>query len=125
MKIQGKILSIKDGIVEILPERIAFKLGEIVTIHKGSKRTLDQNSLYWKYLDWIINDAGLKDQGHFSAEGFHEDLKAYFKSEGTAVYSKMEFGEWIEKVDIFVQEFFKINTAPFWILYEEVFKKEW
>ena len=55
--------------------------GEIVTLKWGSTRSIPQNSLYWKYLTWLIEDAGLKDQGHFSAEALHIDLKTHLLSE--------------------------------------------
>lgn len=104
------------------------KRGETVTVKWGATRTRSQNALYWAFLDWIINDGGLKNEGHFSAEALHLDLKAHFLSEKifthgefraieeatTTTLGRQEFGEYMDKVDEFMKDFFKIDTAPFW-----------
>lgn len=109
------------------------RAGEVVNVQWGSVRTPSQNNLYWRYLTWIINEGGLKDQGHFCADALHLDLKTHFLSEKkmdkgqfksleeptTTSMGKTEFGEYVEKIDHFMIEFFKINTAPFWEEYGE------
>lgn len=106
------------------------KPGQIITVKWGSTRTLPQNALYWVYLNWLIDHAGLKDHGHFFADELHGNLKkhllAHAKGETeeevtTTDLNKMEFSEYFEKVDKFVQEFFGIDTAPFWEEHKENF----
>lgn len=113
-------------------ERIP-KISEIVTVKWGSTRTLHQNALYWKYLSWLITHGGLRDHGHFDPQALHENLKAHFLSEKimkkgqfvpiedatTTDMGKAEFGEFFDKCDLFIQEFFGISTKAFWDEYAQ------
>jgi len=134
-KVQGKVLKIKTGSELLAVIRFNRKIppvGTIITVKWGSTRTISQNSLYWLFLTWLINEAGLKDQGHFSPEALHLDLKAYILSEKifdrgkfkeieeatTTDLTKTEFGEYMQRVDEVVQDIFNIDTRAFWEQYE-------
>lgn len=136
-KIKGRVqqVGIKDGkrvaVIE-LNEKMPSK-GEIVTVKWGSTRTVSQNALYWKYLTWMIVHGGLRDHGHFDPQALHDNLKAHFLAEKimekgefkaveeptTTLLGKAEFGEYFDKVDQFMREFFNSDPQPFWDEYSE------
>lgn len=140
-KVQARVKSHKfeDGklLVTLQFNEKVPRISEIVMVTWGSKRTASQNNLYWCFLDWCIRHGGLRDQGHFSPEALHLDLKAYFLSEKilskgefkvlseatTTTLGKAEFGEYVEKVNQFMIDFFHLDTAEFWTNYEE--NKSW
>jgi len=102
-------------------------VGEVVTVKWGALRTHSQNALYWAFLDWCIEHGGLKDHGHFDPEALHLDLKAHFLAEKvmekgqfkaveeptTTLLGKAEFGEYLDKVNQFMKDFFGIDTQGF------------
>lgn len=111
------------------------KDGELFTAKWGSVRTLSQNSLYWLFLNWLIEFGGLKDLGHFDPAALHLDLKAHFLAQKalsradfkaiedatTTDLTRTEFGEYMDKVDEFVKSFFEIDTSGFWEEYQKNF----
>ena len=141
-KVQAKILvrKIVDGrlLAKVEFNQKCPKEGELFTAKWGSTRTLSQNSLYWVYLSWLINEAGLKEQGHFCVDALHLDLKTHllgkkifdrgkFKAieeATTTTLNKVEFGEYLEKVDQFVSSFFSIDTSAFWKTYGENYGRD-
>ncbi len=131
-KVKAKVRShkIEDGKLFVtleFNERIP-KIAETVTVKWGAVRTHAQNALYWTFLTWCIDHGGLKRQGHFCPEALHMDLKAFFLSEKTMTkgqfkaldeatttdLGKAEFGEYMDKVSLFMQEFFQVDTEAFW-----------
>lgn len=94
----------------------------ILTVKWGSKRSKSQNAFYWKYLSWLIEDAGLMDHGHFSPHGLHESLKQHLlKGESTTLTTKSEFGEYFMVVRDFVRDFFEVDDSDFFNEYEELY----
>lgn len=132
-KVSGKVLdtAIKDGAM-LAKIQLNGKLppkGATISVKWGSQRTHDQNALYWVYLHWLIHEAGLKDQGHFSEEALHIDLKTHILSEKifdkgkfkaieeatTADLTKTEFSEYFNRVQEVVLDIFGIDSAPFFV----------
>ena len=140
-KIQAKVLATKVDeqgrfLAKIQLNRKMPRVNETLVVKWGSQRSLNQNNLYWLYLSWLINEGGLKEQGHFSPEALHMDLKAHFISEKifdkgtfkaieegtTTTMTKVEFGEYFDKVDEFMKDFFGVDTSVFWEEYERDWK---
>jgi len=137
-KTQAKVLDVKTDdkgrrLAMLQFNRALPNKGDLLTVKWGSIRTLPQNALWFVYLTWLINEAGLKDHGHFSPEVLHYNLKQYFLAKKiftkgqfqaieeatTTTLTKSEFSEFFERADQFVQEFFQIDTSPFWQDYKD------
>lgn len=137
-KVSGKVINTKIGEQGKLLAVVQFnkqipRIGELLTIKWGSTRSLAQNNFYWLFLAWLINEAGLKEHGHFNPEALHLDLKQHFLAEKvfdkgrfkaieeatTTTLNKAEFMDYLTKVNEFVQEFFGIDTKDFWETYEQ------
>lgn len=128
---KGKILQVgkKDGKTACLIQ-LGGKLpkkGEVVTLKWGKVRSLSQNALYWKFLDYLLEDCGLKDQ-YIDKDELHETFKGRFlakksvsksgfeiiKVGSTADLDKIAFGEYIDKIDKVVTQYCHVDTSPFW-----------
>ena len=140
-KASAKVIKTKTGdkgelLAIVQFNRLSPRVGETLSVKWGSVRSLSQNALYFVFLSWLIDEGGLKEQGHFDPEALHLDLKAHFlankifdkgkfkaiEESTTTDLTKSEFAEYFEKVNDFVFDFFKIDTAPFWRNYEENYK---
>lgn len=130
-RVTAKILATKNDNGSLLAKiQLNGKLppdGSLITVKWGSQRTLPQNALYWAYLSWLINEAGLKEHGHFFTETLHDNLKQHLLSNKpdsleatTTDLTKSEFSDYFDAVDKFIQEFFEIDTAPFWSSHEKM-----
>jgi hypothetical protein len=133
----GKISVVQDDKKAVFVELFApgkFRIGEIVNISKKKKtRSLKQNNFYWCFLSWCIHPAGgnLQEQGHFSVEGLHEDVKAWFKDKhgkdfgiegkfSTTALDKDKFKQFFDIVNQeLMVEFFGVDTSAFWREYEK------
>jgi hypothetical protein len=128
----GKVTVVQDDKKAVfieLQEPTKLKLGDEVEIKKyRRKRTLSQNRLYWAYLTWCISEegGGLIDQGHFSPDALHQDIKCWVQSKypnqfdmedifTTTELNTKQFNEYLELVDReLMVKFFGIDTSRFW-----------
>jgi hypothetical protein len=136
-KVAGRVIATKiiDGamLAKIQMNGKLPKQGENVIVKWGAQRSVAQNALLWVYYTWLIDHGGLKEWGFFTPEALHSSLKAHFLSEkilsrgqwksieegSTTILNKMEFSEYIEKIDNFVVEFFSVDTSVFWQEHKE------
>lgn len=137
-KVSGRILKAgaKDGKMMALVQLNGKlpKIGELIIMKWGRTRSLSQNALYWVFLDFLMNDCGMKDEYSHSDE-LHETFKAAFLSTrqfgmnkqeflkigSTTDLGKLEFGEYLEKVNKACIDWWGIDTSKFWKEYQENF----
>lgn len=135
-KISGKVIKsgIKDGkLLAIIQFNGRMpKPGELVICKWGRTRSLSQNALLWVFYDYLLNECGMKEE-YSTSEELHETLKAAFLSKkvftpngqeilkigSTTNLGKIEFGEYLDKINQAVIEYWGINTQPFWEQYAE------
>jgi hypothetical protein len=131
----GKVIETgQDTIYIKLESNSNFKLNEVVNVSKKKKiRTLKQNAYYWCFLSWCIhpNGGALCEQGHFSSDGLHEDIKSWFTDKHkhdfeidrkftTTILDKQKFSQYFEIVNKELMiEFFGIDTSQFFRDYEK------
>lgn len=136
-KVAGKVLATKLDNGQMLAKIVLNgklpKVGENVLVKWGAKRSVAQNALLWVYYTWLIDHGGMKDQGFFCPEALHSSLKAHFLADkimdkgdwkaieegSSSVLNKLEFMEYIEKIDHFIVDFFGVSTSDFWDAYKD------
>lgn len=84
--------------IDSLPEGKTF---EVVITHKPSKRTIDQNKLYWLWLSCIAKDGELG----YSAEELH----TVFAQKFLGIKAKIIYGEQVLNIPSTT----KLNTSQF------------
>ena len=138
-KVKGRVLKTKaeDGKFQALIQ-LNGKLpavNEICTLKWGATRSLSQNSFLWVYYNWLIDHGGMKEHGHFCAQALHDDMKAHFLAEKimskgqfvaieegtTTQLNKVEFGEFMDKISAFLQDFLGVDSSPFFEEYRKNF----
>jgi hypothetical protein len=137
-KVSGKVIKagIKDSKMLALIQLNGKlpKIGESIICKWGRTRSLSQNALYWVFLDFLMNDCGMKDE-YSTSDELHETFKAAFLSKkrfglngqeflqinSTTTLGKLEFGEYLEKINKACIDWFGIETSLFWKDYQENF----
>lgn len=126
------VRAINKNIVTLEMDPGKLRVGEIVNVKWGAVRSATQNSLYWCFLEWLIEEGGMKDQGYFFKEELHRAFKGRLLTKtvstgkwdtveikSTTELSTDEFVAYMEKIDALLTEYCDINTAPFWAQYEQ------
>ena len=130
----GRIIAIetrKDGThVHVLMSDKVPKVGDSVRLRWGKSRSLKANALYWVYLEWVLTEGGLREQaGYVTVQEIHDSLKGHLlmvreqdshgimviREKSTTELDSVAFSEYMEKVDFLINDFFEINTSPFWV----------
>jgi len=133
MRIKARVLKVKDMQVLMECNGKTPKVGDIVTLRWGKVRSNSQNSIYWCWLTWVIENGG-QDQGYMDTEELHEVLKARFLSKrieakggiktikvgSTTELSTDEFVAYMDKCEHTVLEYLGISSAGFYAEYAEL-----
>lgn len=109
------------------------KVGDLVSVKWGKGRSNSQNAFLWLYYDWLLQaDESLKTD-YTDSEGLHETMKATFLSRkitsksgktllsigSTTTLNKDEFGQFLDKVKMAMNEYYGIDDSEFWREYQE------
>lgn len=136
MKVSGKVISteIRDrGMFAVV--RCNGKLpkpGTQVSVKWGRSRSTGQNAIYWVWINWVYEN-GAKEEGYSSPEELHEAFKGRFLTvmksgpngmksyhiKSTTELDTQEFTEYMDKCQVAVKEFLRIDDAEFWKEYQD------
>ena len=109
------------------------KEGTIVSVRWGRVRSGSQNRLYWAWLQWLVSDGGMKDQGYMFAEELHDALKNRLlcsyetrgfktvKIKSTTDLTKDEFVEYMDSAEKLIEEYCGVSSLVFWKEYEDFY----
>jgi hypothetical protein len=88
----------------------------------------DQRAMLFSYYGYCL-DHGLRELGHFSIDGLHEDVKAWVNSTHPGDFggnisitrmNKVVFNEFWKLIDFeLIQGCLNVDTGPFWVEYEQ------
>lgn len=132
MQTHAKVIKVNGFICEVQFHDKVPKEDEYLTVKWGKSRSTSQNSLYWKLLEWLIDEGGMKDQGYMFKEELHEALKNRllsnycekgFKSviiRSTTELTADEFMEYIDKCEHILKEYCGVDMTPFWREYGDL-----
>jgi len=135
-KIAGRVIASKivDGkfLAKIALNGRLLPDGVNVSIKWGKSRSTAQNALYWLFLGYLWQECGLKDE-YSTVDELHETFKATFLSKrvfhggkefikvgSTTSLGKVEFGEYIERINKAMIEYHGIDTSGFWQEYKDM-----
>jgi hypothetical protein len=127
---KNRIKTIKDDLhlstIEL--KLIDVNPGDKVVITKYYDNINDkQKGLYFELLEYALNN-GLKQLGHYSKDGLHEDIKYWGRTErpldiGSFSLKESVMPEFITKLEIIDREYLgeicHIDTSQFWEEYKE------
>jgi hypothetical protein len=130
----GKITNTNEKLLEIElisePHHNKPKIGDVLEIRTPRQnRKMTQNNLYWLFCEYVGRELCME------AEEIHEGFKQanlkmtkvikdkfFYTTESTSNLTTKEFGEYMERCNRTAIEF-GVETASFWVQYEEITKK--